>query len=63
MPHGFSFSSGLAAEDTLLRAVLRPGDEVLLGSDVYGGTYRLISRILGSWGVGLRVVDMSDLRQ
>ncbi|GAA1996184.1 cystathionine gamma-synthase [Microbacterium pumilum] len=59
--HGFSFSSGLAAEDTLLRAVLRPGDDVLLGSDVYGGTYRLIARILGSWGVGLRVVDMSDL--
>ena len=59
--YGFSFSSGLAAEDTLLRAVLRPGDEVLLGSDVYGGTYRLIARVLGSWGVGLRVVDMSDL--
>jgi cystathionine gamma-synthase len=59
--HGLSFASGLAAEDALLRAVLRPGDEVLLGSDVYGGTYRLIARILGPWGVGLRVVDMSDL--
>lgn len=59
--HGLSFSSGLAAEDALLRAVLKPGDEVLLGSDVYGGTYRLIARILGPWGVGLRVVDMSDL--
>jgi cystathionine gamma-synthase len=59
--HGLSFSSGLAAEDALLRAVLKPGDDVLLGSDVYGGTYRLIARILGPWGVGLRVVDMSDL--
>jgi cystathionine gamma-synthase len=59
--HGISFASGLAAEDALLRAVLKPGDEVLLGSDVYGGTYRLIARILGPWGVGLRVVDMSDL--
>jgi cystathionine gamma-synthase len=59
--HGLSFASGLAAEDALLRAVLKPGDEVLLGSDVYGGTYRLIARILGPWGVGLRVVDMSDL--
>lgn len=58
--HAFSFASGLAAEDALLRAVLQPGDEVLLGSDVYGGTHRLISRILGPWGVGLRVVDMSD---
>ena len=59
--HGLSFSSGLAAEDALLRSVLRPGDEVLLGDDVYGGTYRLIARILGPWGIGLRIVDMSDL--
>jgi len=58
--HAFSFASGLAAEDALLRAVLQPGDEVLLGSDVYGGTHRLISRILGPWGVHLRVVDLSD---
>jgi cystathionine gamma-synthase len=58
--HGVSFSSGLAAEDALLRAVLKPGDEVLMGNDVYGGTYRLLSRVLGPWGVQLRVVDMSD---
>lgn len=61
--HGLSFSSGLAAEDALLRAVLKPGDDVLLSDDVYGGTYRLIARILGPWGVGLRVVDMTDLSQ
>lgn len=59
--HAFSFASGLAAEDALLRAVLAPGDEVLLGSDVYGGTHRLISKILGPWGVRLRVVDTSDI--
>ncbi|TDN91095.1 cystathionine gamma-synthase [Microbacterium sp. BK668] len=58
---GFSFASGLAAEDALLRAVLKPGDDVLLGSDVYGGTHRLLAKILGPWGVGLRIVDMSDL--
>ena len=58
--HAFSFASGLAAEDTLLRAVLSPGDEVLLGNDVYGGTYRLLARVLGPWGVRLRVVDTSD---
>ena len=58
--HAFSFASGLAAEDTLLRAALEPGDEVLLGDDVYGGTHRLLSRVLGPWGVRLRVVDMSD---
>lgn len=55
-----SFASGLAAEDALLRAVLQPGDEVLLGSDVYGGTYRLLARVLGPWGVKLRVTDLSD---
>lgn len=59
--HGFSFASGLAAEDVLLRAALTPGDEVLLGNDVYGGTHRLIARVLAPWGVKLRVVDMSDL--
>ncbi|KRB38436.1 cystathionine gamma-synthase [Microbacterium sp. Root180] len=59
--HGLSYASGLAAEDALLRAVLEPGDEVLLGNDVYGGTYRLIARVLGPWGVGVRVVDMRDL--
>ncbi len=59
--HALSFASGLAAEDALLRAALKPGDEVLLGNDVYGGTYRLIARVLGAWGIGVRVVDMSDL--
>lgn len=58
--HAFSFASGLASEDALLRAALAPGDDVLLGSDVYGGTYRLLARVLGPWGVNLRVVDMSD---
>ena len=58
--HAFSFASGLAAEDALLRAALGPGDDVLLGSDVYGGTHRLLARVLGPWGVNLRVVDMSD---
>ena len=59
--HGLSFASGLAAEDALLRAALQPGDEVLLGNDAYGGTYRLIARVLGPWGVKVRVVDMRDL--
>lgn len=58
--HAFSFASGLAAEDTLLRAMLRPGDHVILGNDVYGGTYRLFSRVLGAWGVEITVTDMAD---
>jgi cystathionine gamma-synthase len=59
--HGISFSSGLAAEDSLLRAVLAPGDHVVLGNDVYGGTHRLINRVHGAWGVRNTTVEMSDL--
>ena len=59
--HGLSFASGLAAEDSLLRAVLAPGDHVVLGNDVYGGTHRLINRVHGAWGVRNTTVEMSDL--
>ncbi|MCX7520799.1 cystathionine gamma-synthase [Microbacterium sp. STN6] len=57
----YSFSSGLAAEDALLRAVLTPGDHVVLGNDVYGGTYRLINRVHGAWGVRNTPVDLANL--
>lgn len=59
----YSFASGLAAEDALLRAALRPGARVVMGNDVYGGTHRLVSRLHVPWGVELVVVDMSDLDQ
>lgn len=58
----YSFSSGLAAEDTLLRAALKPGDHIVLGNDAYGGTHRLIDRVFGAWGIRNSTVDMSDLR-
>ena len=57
----FSFASGLAAEDALLRAVLRPGSRVVMGNDVYGGTHRLVNRLWTSWGVTLETVEMTDL--
>lgn len=57
----FSFASGLAAEDTLFRALLSPGDHIVMGNDVYGGTYRLASRVFVPWGASLSTVDMSDL--
>jgi cystathionine gamma-synthase len=59
--HGLSFASGLAAEDTLLRAVLKPGDHVVMGNDVYGGTHRLVSRVFVPWGVTIDTVEMADL--
>lgn len=57
---GLAFASGLAAEDTLLRAALRPGDHLVLGNDAYGGTYRLVARVLGPWGIEHTAVDLSD---
>lgn len=58
--HGLSFASGLAAETTLLLARLRPGDHLVLGDDVYGGTYRLLARVLADWGVAFDTVDLTD---
>jgi cystathionine gamma-synthase len=59
--HAYSFASGLAAEDTLLRAVLKPGDHIVMGNDVYGGTHRLVNRVFVPWGVTLSTVEMTDL--
>jgi cystathionine gamma-synthase len=59
--HAYSFASGLAAEDTLLRAALAPGDHIVMGNDVYGGTHRLVNRVHVPWGVSLSTVDMSDV--
>ncbi|WBU36921.1 cystathionine gamma-synthase [Homoserinibacter sp. YIM 151385] len=56
----FSFASGLAAEDALLRALVKPGDHVLMGNDVYGGTHRLVRKVLGPWGVELSTAEFGD---
>lgn len=61
--HAYTFSSGLAAETALLMATCVPGDRVVVGNDVYGGTYRLLDKILGPWQLEHTVVDMSDLDQ
>jgi len=57
----YSFASGLAAEDALLRALLTPGDHIVMGNDVYGGTHRLVNRVHVPWGVQLETVEMGDL--
>jgi cystathionine gamma-synthase len=59
--HGLAFASGLAAEDALLRAVLRPGDHLILGNDAYGGTFRLIARVIAETGITWTAVDLTDL--
>jgi cystathionine gamma-synthase len=59
--HARAFASGMAAEDALLRAVLRPGDHVVIPVDAYGGTFRLISTVLADWGVEYSAVDLADV--
>jgi cystathionine gamma-synthase len=58
---GLAFASGLAAEDTLLRTVLTPGDHVIVPNDAYGGTYRLFAKVLSRWGVEHTPVALGDL--
>lgn len=49
--HAFAFASGIAAEDALLRSVLRPGNTVVAAAETYGGTHRLLSQLYSRWGV------------
>ena len=56
----FAFASGLSAETTLL-LTLAPDDHVLLADDVYGGTYRLLTKVLSPWGLACTTCDMADL--
>ena len=56
---GLSFASGMAAIDTVLRLV-RPGETVICGNDVYGGTFRLFDKVLSGYGLRFRFVDTAD---
>src|SRR3954464_3030593 len=58
---GLAFASGLAAEDTLLRTLCRPGDHAVIPGDAYGGTYRLFARVLERWGLDYTPVAQQDL--
>jgi cystathionine gamma-synthase len=60
--YGSAFSSGLAAEDAILR-ILNPGDHVLISSDVYGGTYRLLSQVHARVGVTFSPVALENLSE
>ncbi|MEC3979845.1 cystathionine gamma-synthase [Amycolatopsis sp. H20-H5] len=59
--HTLAFASGMAASDAVLRTVLRPGDHLVLGNDAYGGTFRLIDKVLSLWGVEHTVADLSKI--
>ena len=55
-----AFASGLAAEDTLIRTVLKPGDHAVLPNDAYGGTYRLFKKVAEPWGIQTTPADITN---
>ena len=58
--YGLAFASGLASIDTVMR-LFNPGDHIIVGNDVYGGTFRLFERVLSRYGLEFSWVDMSDI--
>ena len=59
--HAVAFGSGMGASDVLLRVLLKPGDHVVIPHDAYGGTFRLIDKVLARWGVEYTPVDLGDV--
>ncbi len=57
--HGICYASGLAATDAILK-LYRPGDEIVVSSDLYGGTYRIMTRVFQEFGLRFRFVDLAD---
>ncbi len=62
VPFAAAFASGLAAENAILQAFLRPGDEIIIPLDVYGGTYRILNKVYANFGVVTRQIDTGDLK-
>lgn len=58
--YGLAFSSGLAAMDALLKS-FKPGDEIISSNDLYGGSYRLFTKVFADWGLTFHFVEMDDL--
>lgn len=58
---GFAFASGLAAEDTIVRSLTRPGDHAVIPDDAYGGTYRLFDKVEKVWGLDHSPAPVSDV--
>ena len=57
--YGLAFSSGVAATDAVIK-LLQPGDEIVAGNDMYGGTYRLFTKVFEKFGLIFHYVDMTD---
>jgi cystathionine gamma-synthase len=59
--HALAFGSGMGASDVLLRVLLRPGDHIVIPHDAYGGTFRLVDKVLASWGIEYTPADLSNI--
>ncbi|OLT03829.1 cystathionine gamma-synthase [Pseudonocardia sp. CNS-004] len=59
--HAVAFGSGMGASDVLLRVLLKPGDHLVIPHDAYGGTFRLVDKVLSRWGVEYTPVDLGDV--
>ena len=59
---GLSYASGLAAMQNIMY-LLRPGDHILLSNDCYGGTYRLVAKVIAHYGIEYSLADLSDLNE
>ncbi len=57
--HGLAFSSGMGATDAVMK-LLQPGDEVITGNDLYGGSYRIFTKIYANYGIKFHFLDLSD---
>src|SRR5687768_799860 len=57
--HGICFGSGLAATDAVLK-LLAPGDEVVASSDLYGGTFRIFTKVFAKYGINFHFTDLRD---
>lgn len=60
--YGLAFSSGVAATDAVIK-LLQPGDEIIAGNDMYGGTYRLFSKIFEKFGLKFHYVNQQDVNE
>ena len=56
---GLAFSSGMGATDTVMK-LLKPGDEVITGNDLYGGSYRMFTQIFAQYGIKFHFIDLND---
>jgi cystathionine gamma-lyase len=59
--HGLCFASGMAATDCIIK-LLKPGDEVISTNDLYGGTYRIFTKVYQNYGIKFKFVSMADIQ-